>query len=530
MSKKLTAILVAMVMLSTIMVGCGQSAQPQASSTVVAQASSSVAAPAGNGGSKDPVKIVHYFKPVTDGNEQSDPEAMKTIHDLILNDTGADIEILYGSKNDDDHTTKLNLLLSSNQQVDIFEESWQPLYVKGFLADLTDVIAAEPTAQEALAQFKDETIAGVKVNGRMMAFPYNDAGSTYPVWLRQDLLDKCGLQKPKTIDELENVLKVFKEKDPIGGGKTMGLVTSAEGLRKAFMGGFTENGDGRFMSADGNITPYFLNPGYKNFVQKMANWYKAGLIAPETFSYNRTNIVEFIRKGQVASFAEWYSMVTLSYKQFKDAFPEGEYTYIDGLTGEKGLCESIWPVIKPSVNERAAGVMCVNARTADIPTAVKVLAWGYLNNSQNFLTAFQGVENIGWKWVDKSTKTYELIKDPSQKYLGEYNMYMSLVNELNVNSLDPERLFHNKWLKEGWFRYDKAKWSADKTTMYDNQALKDNIPNYVEIMNVVQEEMIKFIIGSRPMSDWDNYTKTLESMSTNKMVAEFTRQYKELSK
>lgn len=474
----------------------------------------------------EPVRLVYYYKAVSDANEQSDPEIMQMVHDRIMEDTGVDLEIIVGSRNDEDYTTKLNLMLSSNQQVDIFTDSWSPLYVKGFLADLTDYIPNVPEAQQALSMMRQETIDSVTVNGRMMAFPFNDAGACYPVWLRSDLLEKCGLEKPQTIDELEHVLRTFKEMDPVGDGNTMGLVTSAEGLRKSFMGAFTENGDGRFMDDEGNIKPYFLDPGYKDFVQTMHDWYAEGLIEPETFSYNRNNIIEFIRQGRVASFAEWYSMVTLSYKQFKDVFPDADYTWIDGLTGDKGLAESIWPVTKPSVGERSGDAVCINANCKDIEAALRVVAWGYLNDGENFLTAYQGIEGINWQWVDEETKTYELL-DTDQKYMGEYNIYMSLVNELSVNSLDPERLFHNEWLREGWFRYDNVKWSVDRYVQYDNAALKENVPTYVEIMEYVEEEFVKFVMGARPMEEWDAYMETVESLGVDDMVAEFTRQYNE---
>lgn len=477
----------------------------------------------------EPVKLVYYYKAVSDATEQSDPEMLKAVHDVIMEETGVDLEIIIGPRNDEDYTTKLNLLLSSNQQVDIFTDSWSPLYVKGFLADLTDYIPKVPEAQEALAMMRQETIDSVTVNGRMMAMPFNDAGACYPVWLRSDLLEKCGLEAPQTIEELEAVLRAFKEQDPVGNGNTMGLVTSAEGLRKAFMGGFTANGDGRFMDEDGNIKPYFLDPGYKDFVQTMHDWYSEGLIEPETFSYNRNNIIEFIRQGRVASFAEWYSMVTLSYKQFKDAFPEAEWTWIDGLTGEKGLAESIWPVSKPSVGERSGDAVCINKNCKDIEAALRVVSWGYLNNGRNFLTAYQGIEGVNWRWVDEETRTYELIPS-EQNYMGEYNMYMSLTNELSVNSLDPERLFHNAWLREGWFRYDKVKWSVDKDVQYDNAALKENVPSYVEIMEYVEQEFVKFVIGARSMEEWDAYSATVEQLGVDAMVAEFTRQYNEQMK
>lgn len=476
-----------------------------------------------------PVTLVYYYKPVTDGNEQSSEAGLKAVHDKILADTGVDLKIIMGSKNDEDHTAKLNLLLSSGEQVDIFQDPWQPLYLKDFLADLTPYIEADPKAQEALARFRPETMKSVMPDGKkIMAFPYDDAGSTYPVWLRKDFLDKCGLEVPKTIDELENCLRVFKEKDLAGDGKTMGLVTSARGIAYALMGGFTENGMGRFEDkADGKIKPYFMDPGYKDFVSRMATWYKDGLIAPETFSYVRSNVVEFINKGQVASFADWYSMVTLSNSTFKANFPDGEYIFLDGLTGPKGYAESVWPIIKPSVGERSGDGLCVNVNCKDIAAAVRVLSWGYLNAPDNFITAFQGVEGVNWEWVDKSTATYQLIDNPEQKYLGEFNMYMSLTNELTVNSLDPTRLFHNAWLHAGgWYRYDHVKWPVEEYFMYNDQQLKDEVPGYQDIMSYAQEQMVAFITGSRPLDQWDRYQSETEGMGVQQMIDAYTKQFK----
>ena len=476
----------------------------------------------------EPVKLVYYFKPVSDGNEQSTEAGLKAVHDRILADTGVDLQVIMGSKNDDDHTTKLNLLLSSGEQVDIFLDPWQPLYLKGFVADLTDYIEADPKAQEALARFRPETLKSVMPEeGKIVAFPWDDAGSTFPVWLRKDLLDKCGLEVPTTIDELEAVLRAFKEQDPVGDGKTMGMVTSIRGIGHAFVGAFTEHGMGRFEdAADGRIKPYFMDPGYKDFIDRMAGWYKDGLIAPETFSYIRADVVNFINQGQVASFADWYSMVTLSDYTFKANFPDGEYVFLDGLTGPKGYAESIWPQIKPSVGERSGDGLMVNANCKDIAAALRVISWGYLNSPYNFITAFQGIQDVNWEWVDEETATYQLIDNPEQQYLGEYNMFMCLVNELAVQSMDPTRLYHNEWLREGWYRYDHVKWPVEMYFVYNDQMLKDEVPNYQDIMLYVQEQMVSFITGARPLDQWDSYMNDLQGMGVEQMIDAYTKQFK----
>ena len=46
------------------------------------------------------------------------------------------------------------------------------------------------------------------------------------MWIRQDWLDKLGLEPPKNLEELKKVARAFIEQDPDGNGKkdTMGIV------------------------------------------------------------------------------------------------------------------------------------------------------------------------------------------------------------------------------------------------------------------------------------------------------------------
>ena len=53
---------------------------------------------------------------------------------------------------------------------------------------------------------------------------YNDVKNlslTQQYYIRKDWLEKLGLEEPKTVDELYNVLVTFRDKDPNGNGKKM---------------------------------------------------------------------------------------------------------------------------------------------------------------------------------------------------------------------------------------------------------------------------------------------------------------------
>ena len=54
------------------------------------------------------------------------------------------------------------------------------------------------------------------------------------------------------MDELENVLKTFKEKDPAGNGQTIPLMTNGD-LNGALAAGFMDVGYGNWVDADGKV-------------------------------------------------------------------------------------------------------------------------------------------------------------------------------------------------------------------------------------------------------------------------------------
>lgn len=104
--------------------------------------------------------------------------------------------------------------------------------------------------------------------GNIYALPRALETTSYPTYIRKDWLDKAGLSIPTTLDELEDVLKVFKEKDFAGNGQTVPLLMAEFNL--GISGGFTEHGYGYWLdSKDNLIKPAELQPGFKDCIQQM---------------------------------------------------------------------------------------------------------------------------------------------------------------------------------------------------------------------------------------------------------------------
>lgn len=75
---------------------------------------------------------------------------------------------------------------------------------------------------------KDSVLNSAKFDGKLKGIPEMDSSleSAHYIWIRQDWLDKLGLEGPKTMQDLLKISEAFTTKDPDGNGKndTYGVV------------------------------------------------------------------------------------------------------------------------------------------------------------------------------------------------------------------------------------------------------------------------------------------------------------------
>lgn len=132
----------------------------------------------------------------------------------------------------------------------------------------------------------------VTLNGRRWGLPQlSDGKLGDPVlWIRQDWLETLGLEAPRTLSELEQVMDAFTHGDPDRNGKddTIGLALAGQTGLNAWMGDasflFGAYGDQPAQwnrGADGALSYGSVQPSVKRALARLADWYKAGYLAPD---------------------------------------------------------------------------------------------------------------------------------------------------------------------------------------------------------------------------------------------------------
>lgn len=503
---------------STLLAGCSGGTTSESNSP----ANGATAGGAG-AASRDLPKVYFYSNNGTLANEApqgSDPERLEEMKQLIRDKVGIDPVAIVPPKGTE--VEKLNLLLSSSEKVDLFQAKWDDYATKGAIVPLNDLLDKYgPNIKKVFSA--DDWRSVTDKDGKIWGIPASRAYVAYPTYVRTDWLRKLNLSMPKTLDELEAVLKAFKEKDPDGNGQadSIPLATDLKSLRYGMLGGFIDgpNGYSNWIDpADNKVKPVELNPGYKDFLTKMADWYQKGYIDKEAFT--KDDAPTLLKTNKVGAVVKWYSRVTLNQPKLKESFPEMDYLDADGITGPKGKLQT--------VTNLTSDALLISKKAEHPEAAIKFIDWTYQDIS-NWLTAVRGVEGKDWKWANKDKLIYETIK-VDKKYGAEFGNVQLADLKYTASTTSPETGMMVDYYLKKMFLFDTAKKTIDYNIIYDQAKLLEKVPNKGDLQRLLDEESIKFIMGARPISEYDKFVSELQKAGIGQWIEEMTRQYNSFKK
>jgi putative aldouronate transport system substrate-binding protein len=187
--------------------------------------------PSALGKYKEPVtvEIVQSINPTQSfpaGQTVEDNQYTKYVKEVM----NIDIKIKWQAANGDDYTQKQNLAIASNDLPDIMrvgQTQFKELADSDLIEDLTDVYAkyASDTMKYVLDTTKGEAIETATMDGKLYGLPgvTPEADSYNLMWIRQDWLDKLGLEVPETVEDLQKVAQAFVD-NKMGGEQTVGIL------------------------------------------------------------------------------------------------------------------------------------------------------------------------------------------------------------------------------------------------------------------------------------------------------------------
>lgn len=137
------------------------------------------------------------------------------------------------------------------------------------------------------------------------------------LFIRQDWLDKLGLDAPETLEELEMVMDAFVNEDPDGNGldDTYGLAVSLRDSLKPtqataswVFGAFGTIPEQWNEAEDGSLEYGSINPGAKQALEVLNRWVDKGYIHREAGLHDQSKAAELFTSGRAGIIAGPYWM------------------------------------------------------------------------------------------------------------------------------------------------------------------------------------------------------------------------------
>jgi putative aldouronate transport system substrate-binding protein len=351
LSKSKVRKILALAMISSMMLSiaaCGQSKNTDSTSntenTNNTETSSETKTETSEPESKEPVPI----RWVRAGNEQ-DPTKDRILLELQkITNTKLDIVSIPW----DQFPNKLNIMMATGEQIDIANcdpgktlNSW----AKDGLLLSYDELLKDGKHPLVASVINSELYKGFKIDGKSYYKPLPLVPQQWGYLIRQDWLDNVGLSMPKNLDDLYNVMKAFKEKDPDKNGKndTYGWYGNAGGeedvsgtfgfMNRAFA---INAGAGSWVQqADGSITRYELSDAAKEAAKFARNVIKDGLINKDWLSVKQDAAQgpqsDAFASGKMGIVAT--SIPDVFVQKLKTVNPNAVVEYLPPVEGQNGV-------------------------------------------------------------------------------------------------------------------------------------------------------------------------------------------------
>lgn len=418
---------------------------------------------------------------------------------------------------------QFNLMMAGGDLPDIIYTQWDGFnmytggldkYVEeGVLIDFSDMVAEyAPDYLYCIENYvsEDEQKEFYTDSGYMCQFyaisPYEEYcynGLMY----RQDWMDELGLDRPVTLDEVENVLTQFKEVK----GAEYPLIfplNGIEGLGGVFVAAYGI-GPG-FYQEDGEVKYGPVQPAFRDYLAKMNDWYQKGLID-----------VDFPARDEDA----WKRMLTTGQSGAIVHSPDTVGAWMSGITDMLG---GYSPVLNEgdTIEYRLKTFACRPPYCAGITTecknpeaAMTFLNYGY--TEEGWMLYNYGVEGDTYEMVDgvpvfteKMTNNpeYPSMLDTIALYKHHIGPFLRFEHESN-----PTINAANQVTRKMWTESAGTSLCLPYTTLTaDEGTEKAGIMSQVQ--TYVDSAVTAFIIGTKSLDEFDAYVADIQAMGIDRAV------------
>ncbi|MFS0611998.1 extracellular solute-binding protein [Lederbergia ruris] len=415
------------------------------------------------------------------------------------------------------YNESLNLVIASGDLPDLIG---MPDYAtgnkygsQGALVNLLDHIKDMPNLQAWMDQFPDAARAALSHDGKMYVSPNIGIGETNRmIWLyRKDIFEEHDLEIPNNWDELHTVLqelkKIYPESYPLG------FRNGTDKIRN-FATNFETDWNYYYDNKKDEWSYGPVEDNYLVMIEYLNKFYKEGLIPPDFLSLDVAGWQELMSTNT--------SFITQDYISRIDMFnvenrkENEDYTLIN-MPPPAGF--SGGPQLDYSAHTQQRGYS-IAVNSDHIDTVIQFIDWTFSE---------EGRDTLSWG-IKEETYVEE---DGEKRWIEDYSSPSELRTETGISL----------YSTYSWFDYDshmllfsdEVKQAYKENPQYDAPIVP--VPAFSEEEQKViaiqgeaitkhrDEEIAKFIIGKRDLSEWDAYVQEIKKLGVQELIDIYEEAY-----
>ncbi|MCL2833575.1 MAG: extracellular solute-binding protein [Treponema sp.] len=440
------------------------------------------------------------------------------------------IDVTYTHPSAGTENEAFNLMVADGNYPDIIEWNFATNYPggpekaisDGVIVRLNDIIDKwSPNLKKIFANNPDYARQSRTDTGSYYDYPFIRDGQillfSFGLYMRMDWLADLGLKDPQTLDDVYNVLVAFRDKKG-----AVSPYTGESGILigdNAFCYAFGQN-YGFYVHSDGKIHYGVLEPGFRNYLTTMAQWYREGLIDQDIFSNNFAAVTSKLLDGKSGMSNGWLSSgMNARNLAAKPTNPSFSLMMVPNPSITKGQ-KSEYSFGDFPVPPTACGT--ISGTTKNQQLAAQFLDYGY-SDEGHMLFNF-GIEGVSYNMVNGyPTYTTAAIGNPNG-WTPSQGVAAYARASFGGSFLQDERympqLLNTKEAQESLNR------------IINMDALKHNLPPLTptpaesqeqarimnEINTYVNEMVTKYILGTENLGTFDTFTAQVRRMGIDRVL------------
>lgn len=376
-------------------------------------------------------------------------------------------------------------------------------YLEEYAPDLKALIDSDPDYADNIY-----TASGNLVGISMRAAPTTDGGAI----IRQDWLDALGMDVPGTFDELHEVLTAFKSEYGCTNAIAV-LSTLATPLTFGFDITFDASSIS-FLARDGVVSSNLEQPGAREYVELLTQYYEEGLFNSDFLS--NVNMMAFEQMATSNTTGFWMS----GRMSFNGVFEQNFQDEGAKITPVKDITKTGTEVSNVGGIGTVVGKNNISITTQNEYPEESVSFINYLFTEKGIELANYGVEGETFVYENGTPVYTDMILANPDGYnsnvarslytLNAFLPYYQPQAALELTFTTPEMAQAEETWKSN--RSTTASWSLNAAESEEYNALATSLNTYM------QEQLTAFVVGQRDIAQWDSFLDELREMDLDRMT------------